>query len=176
MTGIKSKSEPVWSVYFLQAVGNGPIKIGCTFDIAKRMMTIQAWCPFKLELKASIEGDELLEKILHQKFSGYRMHGEWFEPHDELMRVMKSLNEDDGFPDDVADMIDAAREEYWATKDKKAEKLKTYKPSGKKWTEERRRKFSASRKLSDERRRAAKGGLRKINYEAVLSQAATRGE
>jgi hypothetical protein len=73
-------------------------------------------------------------------------------------------------------MYDFKAAEIDAAAAKKAANKKPYKPRNLNWTAESRRIISMKRKITDERKRSARGNLRKINYEHALSQAATRGE
>lgn len=55
------------------------IKIGTTGDLKNRMADI----PFE-EILALEPGDTKLERARHRQFGQYRVHGEWFEIHDDL--------------------------------------------------------------------------------------------
>jgi len=71
-------------IYFIQQGIDGPIKIGTTDDINKRIATLQTGSPHKLRLIGVIEGDQEKERQLHNFFSAYRLTGEWFAP-DKMM-------------------------------------------------------------------------------------------
>lgn len=77
-------------VYLIRA-GDGPIKIGVAIDPQKRLSEIQVGNPLKLELLASVPGDQNTERLLHRKFSAHRMSGEWFSPEPELLEVAKKM-------------------------------------------------------------------------------------
>ena len=67
------------TIYVLQQ-GNY-FKIGLTKrDFNKRLKELQTGCPFELKPKLLISTNrpELLEKLLHAKFSQSRRLGEWF--------------------------------------------------------------------------------------------------
>lgn len=69
-------------IYFIQAQGNGPIKIGFTgFNPRKRMVKIRSDCPWPVRLLGAIEGTVSQEKQIHLVLSRYKTQGEWFEPH-----------------------------------------------------------------------------------------------
>lgn len=73
-------------IYFIQAAdGTGPIKIGHTEQIFKRLSDIQTHSPIKLKILKVIEGDRVLEVSLHRRFVRLMTHGEWFLPDDTLM-------------------------------------------------------------------------------------------
>lgn len=72
-------------IYLIQAADFGPVKIGYTsVDVAERLRALQVGSPLKLHVRAVIEGDQRLEKQLHQKYEERRLHGEWFEPSYEM--------------------------------------------------------------------------------------------
>ena len=82
-------------IYFVQADGNGPIKIGTTqFNPHRRMVKIQSDCPWPVHLIGAIEGTVAQEKQIHLVLGKFRTQGEWFNPHpvvlaavDEALRV-----------------------------------------------------------------------------------------
>ncbi|MGB1286709.1 MAG: GIY-YIG nuclease family protein [Aggregatilineales bacterium] len=43
-----------------------------------------------MTLLTTIEGDQTLERELHQRFADHRLNGEWFEPVDELLLYIAS--------------------------------------------------------------------------------------
>lgn len=57
----------------------GPVKIGYTTNIEKRLQAIQTGYPYKLEIIASFRGGLREESIIHRRYSRSRLHGEWFE-------------------------------------------------------------------------------------------------
>jgi DNA-binding Xre family transcriptional regulator len=69
-------------IYFIQAKGDGPIKIGTTgHDPRKRMVKIQSDCPWPVKLIGAISGTAAQEKQIHLVLSRFRTQGEWFDPH-----------------------------------------------------------------------------------------------
>lgn len=80
------------SVYFLQAEHGGPIKIGVAHDPRARMADIQRMCPEKLILLATYPGVGAAgEALLHRGCAHWRLHGEWFEPHEALNKLIANL-------------------------------------------------------------------------------------
>ena len=67
-------------IYFIQQGIDGPIKIGTTDNVNKRLLSLQTGSPHKLRLIGTMDGDEEKEKQLHNFFSAYRLSGEWFSP------------------------------------------------------------------------------------------------
>lgn len=65
--------------YVIQARPDGPIKIGRTKDIHARLQSLAGSSPAELELLFLYPGMDL-EKDLHENFSTWRLHGEWFTP------------------------------------------------------------------------------------------------
>jgi hypothetical protein len=84
----KQSEQKTEFVYFIRAVDGGPIKIGYSIHPKKRLEEIQNMSPTPLELLATIPGDRAAEAELHQQFDEYRLYGEWFDPCDELMRLI----------------------------------------------------------------------------------------
>ena len=69
-------------LYLISAIPDGPIKVGVSNDVKRRMASLQASFPFKLLLikKWNIFGESLfkVESIAHYKLSEHRVQGEWF--------------------------------------------------------------------------------------------------
>ena len=72
-------------IYFIEEGLDGKIKIGYSTNPSERLKTLQTSNPRTLRLLITIEGNEQDEKILHTKFSKYRLQGEWFEPNEEIL-------------------------------------------------------------------------------------------
>jgi|ERR1043166_932612 hypothetical protein len=82
-------SGPV--VYFLQAQTGGPIKIGWSSDIKQRLDALQPGCPYPLNVLLCVRGSFADEQLLHQKFARFRLHGEWFEAAEEVLKYILSV-------------------------------------------------------------------------------------
>jgi excisionase family DNA binding protein len=65
-------------VYFIQAEGGGPVKIGKADDVDERLRALQFSCPYRLVVLGKLPGGRRLEARLHKQFSACRLHGEWF--------------------------------------------------------------------------------------------------
>ena len=76
-------------VYFIQSIFGGPIKIGCTINIDKRLCDLQAGSPIKLVLLGTICGSYEEESKLHKRFGKHRIHGEWFNLSEDLYIYLK---------------------------------------------------------------------------------------
>lgn len=81
-------------IYFIQAQGDGPIKIGVTGDNPrKRMVKIQSDCPWPVKLLGAIEGTVSQEKQIHLVLARYRTQGEWFEPTPIVLEAISTALE-----------------------------------------------------------------------------------
>jgi hypothetical protein len=78
-------------IYFIQEPITKSIKIGTTKNIKNRMSQLQTSIPFQLILLKFIKGDFIKEKELHDKFSQYRLSGEWFSENDELLDYIAKI-------------------------------------------------------------------------------------
>jgi hypothetical protein len=92
----KESSSP--HLYFAQAYTGknekGPIKIGIALDVEKRLREIRCFCPFQVELLASMTGSVEAKKEVHDRFSKYLIHGEWFEPKPELLYYIETMQQE----------------------------------------------------------------------------------
>ncbi|MBZ9894213.1 GIY-YIG nuclease family protein [Mesorhizobium sp. BR1-1-6] len=90
-------------VYFIKPVGMaGPVKIGCTIDVNKRLSEMQKSSPLPLELAAFVPGGLGLERKLHAYFQRQHSHGEWFHWSFELTALIQKIR--DGIQ--IGDAID----------------------------------------------------------------------
>lgn len=79
-------------VYFIQAgVEGGPIKIGWSCNVRRRLAELQTANATRLVLLTCIPGTLLDEKSWHHRFSDARLDLEWFRPTQELMQAISSL-------------------------------------------------------------------------------------
>jgi len=83
--------------FFVYAIGpaNGPVKIGFTNDVKKRLKAIQTGNPQKVEIFYSEQFDSKkdmmeAERILHKTLSHKRLKGEWFDisPKDAKLELI----------------------------------------------------------------------------------------
>ncbi|ATW24152.1 GIY-YIG nuclease family protein [Candidatus Formimonas warabiya] len=88
----------IWSyVYFIQAGYEGPIKIGSSNNVEKRLNSLQTSCPDKLMVLHFTTGGRALEKYLHKKFEKHVKHGEWFSPDQEILDYIVEIKHEDEF-------------------------------------------------------------------------------
>lgn len=71
-------------VYFIYSRDANKVKIGHSTHPASRLKTLQTGSPVPLEILATIEGGENLERKLHERFTSAHSHGEWFHMSEEI--------------------------------------------------------------------------------------------
>ena len=72
--------------YLVQAdLGSGHVKIGKSIDPERRLKVMQSGSPIKLKIVAVLEGD--FEKEYHDRFKHLKVHGEWFEAHQDIFEA-----------------------------------------------------------------------------------------
>jgi hypothetical protein len=83
---MESASKNKTYVYFIQSVNGGPIKIGKSDDVKRRILDMQTANPFRLRLLLVLSDDKATEKEMHDAFIDLRIDGgEWFRPETELL-------------------------------------------------------------------------------------------
>lgn len=73
------------SVYMIRAGVIGPVKIGYTADVAKRLKAITPPKPSWTWIMRTFIGARAEEKFLHQKFASLSLGGEWFNYHSDML-------------------------------------------------------------------------------------------
>lgn len=78
------------TIYFIQCGDDGPIKIGHTKGLAiNRLNNLKVYCPYKLTLLFSMQGNTSLEKQIHKELKQYKTTGEWFSPTPEVLNAIE---------------------------------------------------------------------------------------
>lgn len=77
--------------YFIGG-NDGPIKIGCSTDVAKRLRALQIGSAYALAVLAVIEGNETIERRYHRQFAHLRLNGEWFRRDTVLLNEIERIN------------------------------------------------------------------------------------
>lgn len=72
------------SIYFVQGITGGPVKIGYAANVRARLADLQCGSPVRLRLLKVIDGGVPEEQALHRRFAADRLHGEWFRPTPEM--------------------------------------------------------------------------------------------
>lgn len=75
--------------YFFQSDQGGPIKIGVTGDVVRRLRMVQNGHPYRLRVVGLMEGNHEVE--LFRRFAAHRLCGEWFRPMFELREFIRSI-------------------------------------------------------------------------------------
>jgi hypothetical protein len=70
----------------------GPVKIGFSIDVEKRLREFQPHCPYPLRVLATTHGGRSREGHYHWKFRQLRLHGEWFRRSRGLQNEIERLN------------------------------------------------------------------------------------
>ena len=73
------------AIYFIQRGFDGPVKIGFSTDIKKRLSALQTSHDAKLRVIRAFDGSESDEASLHARFYKHRLQGEWFSPEPEIL-------------------------------------------------------------------------------------------
>lgn len=81
---------PSGIIYFLQGVADGPIKIGFTADLARRLAAYKTHSDSDVTLLGTCEGTLVDERRLHHHFRAQRFRGEWFKSSPELLQAIAS--------------------------------------------------------------------------------------
>lgn len=80
-------------IYFIKPVDmDGPIKIGRTDNLSRRLVQLSGWSPFPLELLTAIEADGADEERFHAAFIEHHVRLEWFNPHRDILDTIESIN------------------------------------------------------------------------------------
>jgi len=89
-------------VYFMRPIGmDGPIKIGCSRVPAHRLLQLNTWAAFPLEIIFTLPGGPDLEKRFHARLAAAWSHSEWFHATPDTLKVVSDaqagvLPEEDG--------------------------------------------------------------------------------
>lgn len=83
----------IYFVYFIQVENSGPIKIGISWDIFRRLTHIQSASYEELHLIGDIHCRDrkaalALESELHQQFKDFHIRGEWFRAEPEVLAAV----------------------------------------------------------------------------------------
>ena len=78
-------------VYFA-AAPEGPIKIGMTCDVKRRLRELRTKTKLDLAILATIDGGSPREGLYHSRFLAHHIEGEWFERHPDILAEINRLN------------------------------------------------------------------------------------
>lgn len=87
----------------ISQAASGPIKIGVSGNPQSRLKNLQVGIAEKLTLLATVPGGRFTEAQIQQRLIAHRLHGEWFAPHAEVLRVIENFQTqngpmEDGYP------------------------------------------------------------------------------
>lgn len=78
-------------IYFLQAGENGPVKIGVTVDLERRITQLQTGCSAPLRVLGTIPGGRTEEAAIHRRLASFAMEGEWLRPDPSVFSHVEDL-------------------------------------------------------------------------------------
>ena len=78
-------------VYLIQAEDSKSLKIGVSWNPARRLATLRVASRESLRMVAEISGGVDTERQLHKKFDHLRLSGEWFSFSDEIINEFTNL-------------------------------------------------------------------------------------
>lgn len=85
---LPGKASPLPSsqahLYLIQGVDGGPVKIGRSSDVVKRLLAVRAVEKRPLRLVSVIPNRGPLEPEVHARFIRHQRRGEWFDPAPEI--------------------------------------------------------------------------------------------
>lgn len=76
-------------LYFVRMGDAGPIKIGRSKNVTKRIAVLQVGSPQWVEKVAVLPNEGWTERVWHRAFADHRTLGEWFEPDAALLKAIK---------------------------------------------------------------------------------------
>lgn len=79
-------------VYFIQAGDRGPIKIGWSCEVSRRLAELQTANASRLVLLGFIPGTQALERAWHERFAEDRLEAEWFRPSQVLLDAIAEIS------------------------------------------------------------------------------------
>ena len=85
------------TIYFIQSGKDGPVKIGRTRNVQRRMNELQVASFYELHLLHYFKADPFIEDAFHEALAEHRIRGEWFDaaPALEILQEIIPLSFDD---------------------------------------------------------------------------------
>jgi hypothetical protein len=87
---LAAQDPPLW-MYAIQAGHFGAVKLGITRDPRDRLRELQTSNAEPLRLVAAWRSFREEERQIHEEFADLRLRGEWFRPHDEILRLVRGM-------------------------------------------------------------------------------------
>lgn len=80
-------------IYFIEIVGETPVKIGHTSKpIKKRLSQLQVSSPKPMRVIATVDGGKATESVIHLIFKDDLIRGEWFQRSDDLLEFLEGCS------------------------------------------------------------------------------------
>ncbi len=81
-------------IYVIEEGLNGPLKIGTTDNLEKRLKTLQGGNSKQLHIIMSFEGDSKLESKIHNDLAEFKIRkkGEWFHRDEKVFSYLKNIS------------------------------------------------------------------------------------
>jgi hypothetical protein len=105
-------------LYFIQIEHMGPIKIGFSKNIKRRMTHLQTAMPYDLNLIYFSPSAVCDEEEYHRALRGDNMRGEWFWPTKKVLRSIEARRKIDarnGWVVELSDPQRDFRDERWSS-------------------------------------------------------------
>jgi hypothetical protein len=80
-------------VYFIRFGETGPIKIGYSTQVGRRVAELQTGSPEELHVVATVPGTKTDEAALHRRFKGQHARGEWYRAAPEVMACAAEMQQ-----------------------------------------------------------------------------------
>jgi hypothetical protein len=90
-TALRKIAAPRWHFYAIQVDPDGPVKLGISQNVQRRLEGLQTAAPYRLKLLVAVPGFRETEKSVHARFQDARIGGEWFNPTPELLDFIHDL-------------------------------------------------------------------------------------
>jgi hypothetical protein len=100
---------PMEFVYFAQYHEDGPVKIGRSIKVPKRMKALQLMCPYEVKLLGTFPGGAGDEAGFHRRFKDFHMRGEWFHATKEILAFIEECCETGEMVEQVVDSMASHR-------------------------------------------------------------------
>lgn len=82
-------------VYFVSYGVDGPIKIGTTSNLERRIHHLRNACPYQIGVLATLPGGSVTEREIHALLESDRLEGEWFCRSQSVMAIVRFARTND---------------------------------------------------------------------------------
>lgn len=109
------------AVYFARAEGTNFVKIGFATTVSRRMLHLQAGCPYKLTVVRVELGDRRVESAFHALFAEHHLERDWFNWSPRMAKEMPR-------PAPVVPIVLASGDDDLSNETEVAKNIKKYGP------------------------------------------------